>query len=470
MKYISCFSGIEAASVAAGPLGWEPVAFSEIDKFASAVLAYHYPQVPNLGDITKINWSEYNGRVGLVCGGSPCQAFSVSGLRKSLEDPRGNLTLEYMRAVHAVKPKWVLWENVPGTFSAAGNPFGCFMAGLAGYDSTIQPAGGRWANSGFLVAKDEASYSLAWRVLDAQYFGVPQRRHRIFLVGHLGKREWWKPLEVLFERPRKKRHIEESRAQREKTSANVGECFEAIGVDLYNGTLTGALPATLTTNSSAGQSGPSVYMVRTAQTGANGWGVDEKNAYTLDRTNGQAVAIGSHWDNPSNPHPTLNQSHNIGGIGASNQELFSQRGAGLVMACGQGGAQTQYGDKAGTLAARYDASHCADRRQNVVAFAHNQGGELRTSGIANTVTTSGNASARGTGKLLSGSVVRRLTPTECERLQNFPDGYTRIPYRGKPPELCPDGPRYKALGNSWAVCCARWIFERINKVDKGDSL
>lgn len=140
LKYISLFSGIEAATVAWKPLGWEPIAFAEIDPFPKAVLAHHYPGVPDLGDMTKVDWRKYRGTVDLVCGGSPCQAFSVAGLRKALDDPRGQLMLEYLRACHEINPEWIVWENVPGVLSAdGGRAFGSLLAGVA----ELWPDGGR---------------------------------------------------------------------------------------------------------------------------------------------------------------------------------------------------------------------------------------------------------------------------------------------------------------------------------------
>lgn len=132
MRYISLFSGIEAATVAWQPLGWKAVAYSEIDPFPKAVLTHHYPDVPDLGDMTKVDWRKYNGTVDLVVGGSPCQAFSVAGLRKSLDDPRGQLMLQYLRACHEIDPEWIVWENVPGVLSAdGGRAFGSLLAGVA---------------------------------------------------------------------------------------------------------------------------------------------------------------------------------------------------------------------------------------------------------------------------------------------------------------------------------------------------
>ena len=164
MRYISLFSGVEAATLAWEPLGWEAVAFAEIEPFPSAVLAHRWPDVPNLGDVTKVDWSEYRGTVDLVVGGSPCQAFSVAGKREGLLDERGQLMLEYVRAVREVEPRWFLWENVPGVLSQdKGRAFGTLLGEMA-----------------------DLGYSCAWRVLDAQFFGVAQRRRRVFLVGCLG--------------------------------------------------------------------------------------------------------------------------------------------------------------------------------------------------------------------------------------------------------------------------------------------
>lgn len=174
MRYISVCSGIEAASVAWEPLGWEPAAFAEIDAFPSAVLAQRFPNVPNLGDISKVDWRPYHGTVDLVVGGTPCQSFSIAGKREGLEGSSG-LVFEYFRLLSEVRPLWFVWENVPGSFSSNKG---------ADFQSILR----EW---------DKLGYHVAWRVLDAQYFGVPQRRRRIFAVGHLG--DWRYPAQVLFE-------------------------------------------------------------------------------------------------------------------------------------------------------------------------------------------------------------------------------------------------------------------------------
>lgn len=208
MRYISLFSGIEAATVAADGLGWEPVAFSEIDPFPSAVLAYHYPEVPNLGDITKVDWRHYRGKCDLIVGGSPCQSFSIAGKREGLNGESG-LMWEYVRSIREVRPKWVVWENVPGALSSSGgDDFRCLLSAL-----------------------DELGYGLAWRILDAQFFGVPQRRRRVFLVGHFGAKP---PTEILFESESLRGDFETSRKKREAITERDGRRADGAKSDCLN--------------------------------------------------------------------------------------------------------------------------------------------------------------------------------------------------------------------------------------------
>lgn len=194
MNYLSVCSGIEAATVAWHDLGWKPAGFSEIEKFPSQVLAHHYPNVTNFGDMTKYKEWNINDPIGLLVGGTPCQSFSVAGLRKGLEDPRGNLALTYVGILDHFRPKWFIWENVPGVLSSGGGrDFGSFLGALA-----------------------ELGYGWAYRVLDAQNFGVAQRRRRVFIVGHLG--DWKSAAEVLFESESLSGDTEKSREKREETS------------------------------------------------------------------------------------------------------------------------------------------------------------------------------------------------------------------------------------------------------------
>jgi DNA (cytosine-5)-methyltransferase 1 len=229
LRYLSVFSGIEAATVAWHPLGWTPVAFSEIEKFPSAVLAHHYPDVPNLGDMTTIDTTEL-GRVDVLVGGSPCQAFSVAGMRLSLADARGNLTLSYVRLAHELADgnglRIAVWENVPGVLSTKDNAFGCFLGALVGHDSALVSGDkrGRWSNAGMVSGPKGRA---AWRVLDAQYFGVAQRRRRVFVVADFG--DCIDPAAVLFESEGVPRHSPPSREARESVTHAVAQRLTSSG-------------------------------------------------------------------------------------------------------------------------------------------------------------------------------------------------------------------------------------------------
>jgi len=205
MNFISLCSGIEAASVAFEPLGWTAIAFSEIDRFANSVLAHHYPETPNLGDITNFrSWPDHIfASAGVIVGGPPCQAFSVAGLRGGLSDARGNLTITYtelidhadrIRLLHGKPPVICIYENVPGLLSDKTGAFGCFLAGLAGEDEPLEPPGEKWTDAGCVFGPQRA---VAWRCLDAQYFGLAQRRKRVFVIA--SAREGFDPTKVLFE-------------------------------------------------------------------------------------------------------------------------------------------------------------------------------------------------------------------------------------------------------------------------------
>lgn len=347
LRYGSVCSGIEAVSVAWQGMGFEPAWFSEIEPFPCAVLAHHYPNIPNHGDMTTLPKRILSGEIeapDILVGGTPCQAFSVAGSRKSLEDERGNLTLVFVRILDAIniirrklgKPDAILlWENVPGVLSTRDNAFGCFLAALLGESQELVHTGGRWTGAG-IVRSDECE--IAWRILDAQYFGVPQRRRRVFLVA--GNRDR-RAAQILFEQPGESRNPEQG-GKKEKESATFIES--------------------------------SFGTYRKSDVGG-----------TVKRTGGAL----------------------------------------------SGGSETLIVNIGGTLSTGF-GGHGVDSDQ-----------------ICN-----GNC-------VINFPNVRKLTPIECERLQGFPDNYTRIPWRNKPAKQCPDTPRYMAIGNSMAVPVMRWLGSKI---------
>ena len=639
LSYLSVCSGIEAATVAWHPLGFRPLAFSEIEPFARAVLAHHYPDVPLHGDFTVLRDEDWIAGADVLVGGTPCQAFSVAGLRRSLADSRGNLSLEFLRLADAIDerrarlglpPCIVLWENVPGVLSVRDNAFGCFLSGLSGEDTPFVPPRGKWTNAGVAIGPARA---VAWRILDAQYFGLAQRRRRVFVVA--SAREGFDPAAVLLEfeglrrdtPPRRETGKDAAAGARFGTSVSSGSGWWSDS---------GGLGATLRAQDS----------VTKADTLVHGRSRER-----------------SHWDGMENPHPTLNQSFNTGAIGYSNQELFSQRGAGLVGEAstgevshclnaggmgrqdyetetlvthalrGEGFDGSEDGTGRGTplvpvqafystesrcdhfpppdlspplkvgsngggqppaiafsakdhgadaseelsptlRAMPHDASHANGGGQMAVAIPMQEIGkrtgvstddpragigigqdgdpmftlqagaqhgvayplDLRNAGrdpekrdaqnrqglglgedgdpsptiltafvpgvaayafqpriarngrgdmgdivsaltmsgetgkgdtapcvaVADTLGVGANQTSGFESEIVAASMaVRRLTPEECESLQGFPRGYTRIPWKRKSAEDCPDGPRYRSLGNSMAVNVMRWIGERI---------
>jgi DNA (cytosine-5)-methyltransferase 1 len=301
VKYLSVCSGIEAASVAWESLGWVPLAFSEIEPFPRAVLQHHYPDVPCHDDFTVLRDQPWIVDADVLVGGTPCQAFSIAGLRNSLADDRGNLSLEFVRladAIDAVRrvagrdPSIIVWENVPGVLSVKDNAFGCFLAALAGDAAPYVPPRGKWTDAGVV---DGPARTVAWRILDAQFFGLPQRRRRVFVVA--SARTGFDPAAVLLEFEGVRR---DTPPRREKGQAASSGATGRAGERSVTEQLSDSL--TVGANQTTGFSSPSVV------------------GY-------------SHWDGEQFPHPTLNQSAKAsGGVGAFNQELFSQRGAYLAPA------------------------------------------------------------------------------------------------------------------------------------------
>lgn len=430
MKFGSVCSGIEAASVAWHPLGWTAAWLSEIEPFPCAVLKHHYPDVPNHGDMTLLPEKILSGQVeapDLFCGGTPCQAFSVAGLRNSLDDARGNLSLtfvgianaiDHVRSVRGDSPAIVFWENVPGVLNTKDNAFGCFLGALAGESEPITAPGERWSNAGCVFGPQR---TVAWRVLDAQYFGVAQRRRRVFVVA--SARDDINPAEILFEFEGVRRDTPQSRKEGERIAPCVtnGPPFSRTGNERVEA------EAMVVADCGVEITGP--LSAR-----------DYKDPGTDGLNKNSAKMI-----------PVINPTYAIQGSMIGRNDSAGPQGNGI----NEEVCFTQ---------------NCVDRHavaqpialQDITAREKAQNGKgWNADGSAYTVDT------HATQGVATPMAVRRLTPTECERLQGFPDGYTNIPWR-KAAES-PDGPRYKALGNSWAVPVVAWIGQRIqNQIKSND--
>jgi DNA (cytosine-5)-methyltransferase 1 len=565
VRFGSVCSGIEAASVAWHPLGWQAAWLSEIEPFPCQVLKHHYPDVPNLGDMTTLPERIRSGEVeapDLFCGGTPCQAFSVAGLRKSLDDARGNLSLTFCEIADAIdhvrvaggKPAAIIfWENVPGVLSTKDNAFGCFLAGLVGDDEPVVHPQEKWKNSGVVVGPERLA---VWRVLDAQYFGVAQRRRRVFVISvSLRHPRAWAIAESILplsEGVRRDTAPSREAGQRVTPTVTNGPPFsrtgnERVEVDAltvgtllardYKGVTTDDLSKCIVQptyaiqgsmigrNDNAGPQGNGIneevcftqntidrhgvaYAVRTANTSANGHGVAQEVSHTLDQAQGQAVAQPIAFTTEQTPKfnqdqaLTLTKQSPTGGgqpqcvaqpvnIYGGNKRPDRPDGGfyvrldedtsktldaatGLNPTCSQGGTAVMQAVVAPTLTASNDPSRSPQSSEitaqvaavvqaqgQAVAFHPTQDPISSTDGTTHGLGC-GSSSGQASIAVATAMQVRRLTPIECERLQGFPDGYTDIQPKGKP---TPDGPRYKALGNSWAVPVVRWIGQRIANAD-----
>ncbi len=532
MRYLSVCSGIEAASVAWHDLGWTPVGYSEIEKFPSESLAKRFPDVPNFGDMTKFKeWNLDRDTVDLIVGGTPCQSFSVAGLRKGLDDPRGNLSLTFVSMVEYYQPEFFIWENVPGVLSSSGGrDFGSLLTAV-GY----------------------IGYGWSYRVLDAQYFGVPQRRRRVFLVGHISG-DSRRAGEILFESESLRGYPQKSRKPRQKTSSSAETSTDAEGVS-WPATITGTLdahygdkmglenqhidggatlfvPATfnpalartghlqltektgtlLASMSKNGDNQPCILYnhhpsdgrlteephtcgTLTAHMGTGGgnvplvqhvfrkstrprcrdgeetW-VDDGIANTLncfdigdiqstnlavqpialaENTIGRQPLNGGNGDGftVGGPMYTLNAT---GVHGVAHSHAFKMRGGG-------NGDGSRGGPVGGTGGTGYLGQ---DEMAFTVAASQDQ---YVAHDVANTLRANPGSGFRSDGTPVESIVyankdnwiVRRLMPVECERLQGFPDNWTDVR------KDTPDGPRYKAIGNSMAVPVMAWLGRRIQE-------
>lgn len=417
MIYGSVASGIEAATVAWESLGWTPAWFSEIEPFPSAVLAHHYPAVPNRGDMTKFKeWPD--GRIDALVGGTPCQSFSVAGLRRGLDDPRGSLMLVYLAIARRYHPTWIVWENVPGVLSSnGGRDFGTFLGGLA-----------------------ELGYGFAYAVLDAQFFGVPQRRRRVFVVGYLG--DWRPAAAVLFESQSLRG---DSPPSREAGTGVAARTARSVAIRGRDGTPQAELGdevanAILTPNGGRGGIGVGAVLERYVP--------DVSPAMKARDAKGPS----SDGDGDGDGLPLLAlPRESIAFTQNQRDEVRTLKVAGALGSIRRGDAK------------------------NETVIAHTLRGEGFNAGedgtgrgtpiVASTLKSNSGGGGFGSDPsetfIPTTMAVRRLTPRECERLQGFPDDYTAITYRNKP---AADGPRYRALGNSMAVPVMRWLGERIDRV------
>lgn len=466
MKYLSICSGIEAASVAFEPLGWRPLAFSEIEAFPRAVLKHHYPEIPCHGDFTTLKDEPWIVDADILCGGTPCQAFSVAGNRQSLADDRGNLTLQFvlladsidhLRSTAGLEPGWILWENVPGVLSTHDNAFGAFLAGLAGNDGSIEPgpkpATGKssafwrwskdkhvpkWPSAGVV---DGPTRCVAWRTLDAQHFGLAQRRKRVFVLARGGAGRWAVADALLPIIQGSEWHPAPSRGK-----------GEGVAATITSGAANGG-PAHGARSGSAKEGNliPEVTRPLTAAMGTNWNGNGDLESSLIPSVVGTLTAnmVGCAGT------PGYNETEHILPILMRMREGKEGGGKGPLVSEDQSLTLATGNDQ--VLAYRIHGENSTAMQGNGVARVADP------AEVARCLDTCGGYSANQGGNVVQQSMqVRRLTPVECERLQGFPDGYTNIPWRGKPES--PDGPRYKALGNSWAVPCARWIGERIKGI------
>ena len=395
MRYLSVCSGIEAASVAWHPLGWEPVAFSEIEPFPCSVLEHRFPGVPNLGDMTKFEeWDIEPGSIDVLVGGTPCQSFSIAGLRGGLTDGRGNLALTYCRILHRLRPQWFVWENVPGVLSSsAGRDFGSILGAMA-----------------------DLGYGFAYRVLDAQFFGVPQRRRRVFVVGCLGN--WISAAKVLFEPLGVYRNPSKGGKKKSAVAALTATGVGTCGAD-----------------DNQGQAG---HLIPTTQFGPIAGTLTRRHDSSPCHDRGQNIVATS----------TGNRAHCLNAGGMGRQDYETETMIACTLPASDGGARSGYHP---IVAAGLSGCLTPEMPQRVRIHGVNGTGPTLSAehGIGH-----------GVPSVFANVGVRRLTPRECERLQGFPDDWTLVPHRGK---LAADGPRYKAIGNSMAVPVMRWIGSRISE-------
>ena len=585
MNYGSVCSGVEAATLAWKGLGWQAKFFAEVEPFPSAVLMERFDAtrplrpldpaeaenekdrrtreswkkqiaglsaagtIPNLGDFTKIKEADYDGHIDLLVGGCPCQSYSIAGLRKGLADPRGNLTLEFVRLAYRTKARIVVFENVPGLLSSGdkGSDFAGFLSLLCGWE--VKPPKDGWRKCG-IVTNAPGCFGVAWRILDAQYTrvsqfprAVPQRRRRLILVGHLDS--WKYPAQVLFDGEMRGGNTPPRRAKRERpaacsegSTASAGwwdgsqkagtltrtsdkqfmpdkgrlqcvveepECLDMRQVEVHE---KGVSPTLIATDYKGGKAvcqgidapcpdkmnnrnpgklvcyenhgnDSRIAEVEVSPTATSRWGTGGNNTPLIQEEepvcfikNDAGGDLQGYWTgvfptirSQVTPAIAQHECFNVSFCDANGRRKDRPNGglyvteaeAGKTVTAGSPGAETVIVEP---IALDGDKMKPGER-------SGGSGMGISYEGVMYTQTA---GDVHGVAYTPSGKpTVRKLLPVECERLMGFPDNHTRIPWKGKPEEECPDAPRYKACGNSMAVNVMMWIGERIVMAEKSAS-
>ena len=443
MRYLSVCSGIEAASVAWHDMGWTPVGFSEIEPFPCEVLKQRYPHVKNYGDLTK--WEEWGiepGTVDVLVGGPPCQAFSVAGLREGMADPRGNLSLIYFGLVKRLRPKWIVYENVPGLLSArSGSDFSALLSALA-----------------------ECGYGFAYRMLDAQHFSLAQRRQRVFIVG-CRTGDWRHPAAVLFDGPSSYRHFKKGEDEGQEAASPSGA---GAGSPSRINCQPDGISGTVTNKWHKGSGGPAGDEHYNLLIG----GVSESKPIAFKvRCGGEYSGVkgGEVRSNERGGTGMLHYEDKTFTVAATQDQFVATPNQVLYENHPNDSRVTGPHDIAPTIAARFGTGGGnVPFVQDITAVAFQPGNLARRAGSdpsTEVFPTLSKDSGDQNPHVATPMAVRRLLPSECEALQGFPKNWTRISWNGKTPEQCPDGPRYKAIGNSMATNVMKWIGKRIQLVD-----
>lgn len=477
-------SGIGAPELAAPWIDWRYQ--SEIEPFPCSVLAERFPQAVNLGDMTK--WKDWpDATVDVLCGGTPCQSFSVAGLREGLADPRGNLALTYLAIAARYRPRWLVWENVPGVLSAVSHKAPDPCPPEIDLDGSDGPEDGTevmvtdeytsvedhalWC---FMAGAAKLGYNGGYISIDAQYVqtsrfrrAIPQRRERIFFVGYLG--DWTRAAAVLFDHESLSGHPPPRRETRQGIAPTLGartgggggpenecDCDGRLITSDVASTLNAAFGSKQGLEDQHVNSGCPLFVAHTLR--GEGFDASEDGSGRGTPIVPIAFSAKDHGgDAAENVSPTLRAGGHAGShanAGVMPAIAIQERAVSENPNAGPQGAGYREDGIAYTLEARHHVQ--------AVAFDPNQitSRENRSKpkpGLCHTLPASSDPPM-----LATRWAVRRLTPTECERLMGFPNGWTAVTHRGKP---AADGPRYKALGNSWAVNCGEYVFDRIRMVE-----